>query len=108
LPPAPPAAAEFAQRELGPGVRVVAAFQNVPAHALKQNLGGELDLDVLICADDLSAAEQVESLAMAAGMRGYFAGPLANAVVVEGLTAILISLNKHYSTRTASIMVTGI
>lgn len=108
LPPAPPAAAEHAQRILGPGVRVVAAFQNVPAHALKKNLGEELDLDVLICADDLSAAEQVRRLAEDGGMRGYYAGPLANAVVVEGLTAILISLNKHYGTRTASIQVTGI
>jgi NADPH-dependent F420 reductase len=108
LPPAPPAAAEHAQRALGPGVRVVAAFQNVPSHALKKNLGGALDLDVLICADDLSAAEQVERLAEAGGMRAYYAGPLANAVVVEGLTAVLISLNKHYGTRTASIQVTGI
>jgi predicted dinucleotide-binding enzyme len=89
-------------------VRVVAAFQNVPAHALKRNLGERLDTDVLVCADDLPAAEQVIGLAQAAGMRAYYAGGLDNAVVVEGLTSILISLNKHYGVKTASIGVTGL
>jgi predicted dinucleotide-binding enzyme len=37
-PPASPAAARMAQDKLGPGVRVVAAFQNVPASVLKKNL----------------------------------------------------------------------
>ncbi len=78
-----------------------------PSHALKQNLGGAIDTDVLVCSDDLPAAEEVILLAQAAGMRAYYAGGLDNAVVVEGLTSILISLNKHYGTRTASIQVTG-
>lgn len=107
-PPAPPSAGRLAQELLGPGVRVVAAFQNVPAHALKKNLGAAMDTDVLICSDDLPAAQQVMALAQAAGMRAYYAGGLDNAVVVEGLTSILISLNKHYGTKTASIAVTGI
>jgi NADPH-dependent F420 reductase len=107
-PPAPPAAARLAQEILGPGVRVVAAFQNVPAHALKKNLGQSLDTDVLVCSDDLPAAEQVIQLAEAGGMRGYYAGGLDNAVVVEGLTSILISLNARYGIKTASIGVTGI
>jgi NADPH-dependent F420 reductase len=107
-PPAPPAAARLAQQILGPGVRVVAAFQNVPAHALKKNLGQSLDTDVLVCADDLQAAEEVIRIAEAAGMRGYFAGGLDNAVVVEGLTSILISLNARYGVKTASIGITGI
>jgi len=107
-PPAPPAAARLAQEILGPGVRVVAAFQNVPAHALKKNLGQSLDTDVLVCADDLQAADQVIQLAEAGGMRGYYAGGLDNAVVVEGLTSILISLNARYGVKTASIGITGI
>ena len=107
-PPAPPAAARLAQQILGPGVRVVAAFQNVPAHALKKNLGQSLDTDVLVCADDLPAAEEVIRLAEAGGMRGYYAGGLDNAVVVEGLTSILISLNARYGVKTASIGITGI
>ena len=107
-PPSPPAAASLAQQILGPGVRVVAAFQNVPSHALKKNLGQSLDTDVLVCADDLQAADEVIRLAEAGGMRGYYAGGLDNAVVVEGLTSILISLNAHYGVKTASIGITGI
>lgn len=107
-PPAPPSAARQAQEILGPEVRVVAAFQNVPAHALKKNLGGALDFDVLVCADDLEAAQQVIRLTEAAGMRGYFAGSLENAIVVEGLTSILISVNKQYGIKTASVAITGI
>lgn len=107
-PPNPPAAARHAQDVLGAGVRVVAAFQTVPAHVLNKNLGGKLDLDVLVCADDEDAAQEVIKLAQAAGMRAYFAGSLDNANVVEGMTSLLISLNKNYGVKTASIGVTGI
>jgi len=107
-PPAPPSAARLAQEILGPGVRVVAAFQNVPAHALKKDLGQSLETDVLVCADDLEAAESVIQLAGAGGMCAYYAGNLDNAIVVEGLTSILISLNKRYGVKTASIGVTGL
>lgn len=107
-PPEAPSAARLAQDLLGPGVRVVAAFQNVPAHALKKNLDQPLDTDVLVCADDLEAAEQVISLAQAGGMRAYYAGGLDNAIVVEGITSLLISINKRYGTKTATIHVAGL
>ena len=107
-PPPAPSAGRLAQQILGDGVRVVAALQNVPSHALRKNLGGQLDTDVLVCADDLKAGEQVISLIAAIGMHGYYAGGLDNAVVVEGITALLISINKYYRTKTASIGVTGL
>lgn len=107
-PPAPPSAGRIAQDILGPGARVVAAFQNVPAHVLKKNLGEPLDTDVLVCADDVDAGQEVVRLAEAAGMRAYLAGGLDNAIVVEGITSILISLNKQYGVKTASIGITGI
>jgi 8-hydroxy-5-deazaflavin:NADPH oxidoreductase len=106
-PPQPPSAARLAQDQLGPGATVVAAFQNVPASALKKKVGQPMELDVLVCADSVEAAEQVIKLVEAAGMNGYYAGDLDNAVVVEGLTSLLISLNKHYGGH-ASIGVTGI
>lgn len=107
-PPDPPAAARIAQDILGREVRVVAAFQNVPAHVLKHNLGQRLDAAVLVCSDDHEAAEQVIRLAEAAGMNAYFAGGLDNAVVGEGLTAVLIAMNKRYKSKSAAITVTGI
>jgi 8-hydroxy-5-deazaflavin:NADPH oxidoreductase len=107
-PPVPPSAGRIAQDVLGKEARVVAAFQNVPASVLKRNPSQPLDTDVLVCSDDPAAAEAVIHLAELGGMRGYYAGSLDNAVVVEGLTSILISLNKHYNIKTASIGITGI
>jgi NADPH-dependent F420 reductase len=107
-PPAPPAAARQAQTLLGPGVRVVAAFQNVPAHVLKKDLGSTIATDVLVCSDDVDAALAVIQLAQAGGMQAYYAGGLDNAVVVEGLTALLISINKHYGVKNTSIGISGI
>jgi len=107
-PPPPPAAARIAQDILGPGVKVVAAFQNIPAHSLKKNLGGVMNAEVLVCADDLGAAEQVIKLSSAGGLPAYYAGGLDNAVVVEGLTSILISINQYYEIKNTSIQVSGI
>ena len=107
-PPRPLCEAQEAQDLLGRSVRVVAAFQNVPANLLILNIGKPMDADILVCSDDIPAAKQVILLAQAAGMRGYYAGVLANAIVVEGLTSILISLNKHYGVKNASIRVMGI
>jgi NADPH-dependent F420 reductase len=106
-PPTGRAAARAAQDLLGPAVRVVAGFQNVPAHVLKK-LEMELASDVLVCGDEPDAKQQVIALAEAAGMQAYDAGGLDNAVVVEGLTAIIISLNKRYKSKTGGIRVSGI
>jgi len=95
-PPAQPSAGRTAQDILGPAVKVVAAFQNVPASALKKNLDQPVKTDVLVCSDDIQAAESVVTLAEDGGMRAYYAGGLDNAVVVEGITALLIAANKHY------------
>ncbi len=107
-PPTAPCAAEQTQMILGSKVRIVAAFQNVPAKLLRRNLDQPLDADVLVTADDVSAAERVITLAEAAGMNGYYAGPLINSNVVEGLTSILISLNKYYRIKDARIRISGI
>jgi len=85
----------------------VAAFQHVPAFSLKK-LDVELASDVLVCGDDADAKQQVIQLAAAAGMQAYDAGGLDNAVVVEGLTALIISLNKKYKSKTGGIRVSGI
>jgi 8-hydroxy-5-deazaflavin:NADPH oxidoreductase len=106
-PPEPPSAARQAQELLGASVRVVAAFQNVPAHALKRDLDQPLNADVLVCADDLAAAQAVMALAQGGGMRAYFAGGLDNALTVEGLTALLIAINGYYKINTASIRIAG-
>lgn len=95
------------QQLLGPAVRVVSAFQNVSAHHLK-DLSHRLDCDVLVCGDDKDACETTIALARAAGMRAWYAGPLANSVVAEGLTSVLIALNQRYKVPSSGIRITGV
>jgi 8-hydroxy-5-deazaflavin:NADPH oxidoreductase len=106
-PPEGKASARLAQDLLGPEVKVVGAFQNVPAHALKQ-LDHELASDVMVTADDAEARAAVVRLAEAAGMRAYEAGGLDNGLVVEGLTALIIAMNKRYKSKTGGIRISGI
>lgn len=107
-PPESPSAARIAQTILGSKVKVVGAFQNVPANLLKNDIDQTVHADVLVCSDDISAAQQVIHLAQDIGLRGYYAGGLDNAIVVEGLTSILISINKYYKGKTASISISGL
>jgi NADPH-dependent F420 reductase len=107
-PPAPPAAARIAQDLLGNEVRVIAAFQTVPATSLRKNFTQPLDSDVLVCGDDPVAAETVMQLARDAGLQAYFAGNLEKSIVVEGLTSILVSMNKYYKSRHGTLKVAGI
>jgi 8-hydroxy-5-deazaflavin:NADPH oxidoreductase len=95
------------QRLLGPEVRVVSAFQNVSAHHLK-DLSHRMDCDVLVCGDDKEACEATIALAGAAGMRAWHAGVLANSVVSEGLTSVLIALNQRYKVPSSGIRITGL
>lgn len=92
---------------LGPGVKVVSAFQNVSATHLK-DLAHAIDCDVLVCGDDADAREQVVQLVQAAGMTGWHAGPLANSAASEALTSVLIAINKRYKVPGSGIRITGV
>ncbi len=105
-PPEPPSAARLAQEVLGESVRVVAAFQNIPASSLK-DLEKDLDSDVLVCADKQEDAEVVMDLIRGAGMNAYYIGDLDIAITVEGLTAVLVYLNKYNDIKHASIKIVG-
>jgi NADPH-dependent F420 reductase len=106
VPPAGSAAQE-AQQQLGEGVTVVAAFQNVSAVLLKE-LAHVVECDVLICGDDRAGKEVAAQLSRDAGLRALDAGPLQNAVVVEGLTAMLIGINKRARIKHSGIRITGL
>ena len=100
-------AAEEAQAQLGESVRVAAAFQNVSAGHL-QDLSWEADCDVLVAADDKQAKQMAMELARAAGFFAVDAGPLANASVIEGLTALMIGINIRNKVKGSGIRITGI
>jgi hypothetical protein len=93
------------QTMLGASVKVVSAFQNVPAHLL-QDLAHEVDCDVLVCGDDVQARETVVELAASIGLRALHAGPIVNSAAAEALTSVLISINARYKVPGAGIRIT--
>jgi hypothetical protein len=94
------------QNILGDRARVVSAFQNISAHRL-HDLEQDVACDVLVCGDDDAACETAVGLAEAAGMKAWRAGPLANSVVAEALTSVLISINRRYGILGSGIRITG-
>ncbi len=104
--PASGSAAQEAQQILGEDVKVVSAFQNVSYEKL---LGEDVTLsDVLVCGNDVQAKQSVIGLIQQAGMKGFDAGPIQNSIVSEGLTSVLININKNYGVRSAGIHIIGI
>ncbi len=98
-------AGQIAQALLGEEVRVVSAFQNVPAAGLQE--AEAPDCDVLVCGNDREARQAVIELVEAAGMRGFHAGMINNAAAAEALTSVLIVINKQYKCH-AGIRITGL
>ncbi len=95
-----------AQNYLGDEVRVVSAYQNVAADHLN-DLSHNPDCDVLVCGNDKDACGLVVELTEAAGMKGWHAGPIANAVVAEAMTSVLITLNRRYKIPGSGFSITG-
>jgi hypothetical protein len=104
MPPAGSAAQE-AREILGEGVEVVSAFQNISYEHLLHD--EPVECDVLVCGTSKEARAEVLKLVAAAGLTGWDAGPIENSVVIEGLTSILIHINKQYGSTQAGIKLTG-
>ncbi len=103
--PSEGSAAQQAQTILGEGVQVVSAFQNISyEHLLKDE---EVACDVLVCGAK-EAREKVIGLVADAGLVGWSGGPIENSVIVEGLTSVLIGLNKQFGVLDAGIRITGL
>ena len=105
MPPAGSAAQE-AHAILGEGVEVVDAFQSISFEHLMH--GEEIPCDVLVTGSSKEARLTVIPLVEAAGLTAWDAGPIENSVVVEGLTSLLIYMNKQYGSTHAGIKITGI
>lgn len=85
---------------------VVAGLHSLAA----SNLGAEEppDEDALVCGDDPDAKQMVLELAgrITSG-RAVDCGPLASARALEGLTAVIVNVNKRYKAH-AGVRVTGL
>jgi len=100
-------ATEEAQAFFGPETKVVAAFQNVSAHLLRE-LHHPIDCDVLLCGNDAEAKKTVSGLVAKIGLQAHDVGPAESARVVEGLTSLLIRLNIRHKSKSAGIRITGL
>lgn len=105
---APPAgsALQEAQQILGDEAPVIGALHNISAVDLGDaaaSLG-----DVLVCGDSVEAKQKVMEIIHRIGARAFDAGPASNAYVVEGLTGVIIYLNRKYKSKHGSIKITGI
>jgi len=103
--PAAGSAAQEAKEILGDDVQVAAAFQNIShEHLMSED---DVECDVLVTGSSKSARTEALTLVEAAGMTGWDAGPIENSVVLEGLTSVLININKQYGSTHAGIKITG-
>jgi predicted dinucleotide-binding enzyme len=96
--------AERVQAELD--APVVAGLHSLAA----SNLGGEEapDEDALVCGDDAAAkALALEVAGRITDGRAIDAGPLASARALEGMTAVIVNVNKRYKTH-AGLRITGL
>ncbi|HVB85541.1 MAG TPA: NADPH-dependent F420 reductase [Candidatus Dormibacteraeota bacterium] len=96
-------------RELVPAtIPVLSAFHNVSAMVL-QDLAATPDCDVLVCGDDESAKQILfRFVRLIPGLRPLDAGPLEMSSIVEGLTPLLISVNRRYRVHHSGIRITGL
>ncbi len=92
-------AAELIQFRV-PDCIVTSGFQNLSAQDLLKP-DRVLNGDVIICGDDHESKLITMELANSiSGMRGIDGGPLGNSKTVEGLTALILYVNKQTKSRT--------
>jgi len=105
-PPPQGSAAEEVQALL-PDARVVAAFHHIAAHELAET-DHAIECDLLLCGGDAAAKDVVSTLGVSLGLRAIDVGPLANAGPVEGITALLATINRRYKLKNSGIKITGL
>lgn len=105
-PPTQGSSAEEAQEILGPEARVVAAFHHIAAHELGAD--HPIECDLLLCGGDDEAKQAVAELGRNLGLRAVDVGALTNAGPLEGITAVLATINRRYKLKNSGIKITGL
>jgi len=99
-------AAQEAHEILGEEVQVTSAFQNISHEHLMHD--GPVECDILVTGTSREARAETLKLVAAAGLTGWDAGPIENSVVVEGMTSVLIGINRQYGSKSAGIRIIGV
>ena len=105
-PPPAGSSAEEAQALLAEA-RVVAAFHHIAAHELSET-DRPIECDLLLCGADAVAKETVAELARSMGLRPIDVGALSNAGPLEGITAVLATINRRYKLKNSGITIPGL
>jgi NADPH-dependent F420 reductase len=106
-PPPQGSSAEEVQELLGAEARVVAAFHHIAAHELSATEHA-IECDLLLCGGDAEAKKVVGELAHTMGLRAVDVGALTNAGPLEGITAVLATINRRYKLKNSGIKITGL
>ena len=104
--PAAGSALQEAEQILNGEAPVIGAMHNISAVDL-----GDVDAplgDVLVCGDDNAAKQKVMEIIERIGASPYDGGPASNAYVLEGLTGVIIHLNRKYKSKHGSIRIVGV
>jgi NADPH-dependent F420 reductase len=104
MPPAGSAAQEACEI-LGEKVQVTSGFQNISHELLMHD--ESIECEVLVTGTSQEARTETLKLVHAAGLTGWDAGPIENSVVIEGLTSVLIHINRQSGSAHAGIKITG-
>ena len=86
---------------------MVAAFHHIAAHELSAT-EHDIECDLLICGGDAEAKKQVTELGASMGLRAVDVGALTNAGPLEGITAVLATINRRYKLKNSGIKITGL
>ena len=105
-PPASGSSAEEVQVLL-PDAKVVAAFHHIAAHELSETERA-IECDLLLCGGDAAAKDTVGELGRSMGLRPVDVGVLSNAGPLEGITAVLATINRRYKLKNSGIKITGL
>jgi len=106
-PPPQGSAAEEVQDLLGSEARVVAAFHHIAAHELSATEHA-IECDLLLCGGDAEAKKVAGELGQSMGLRAVDVGALTNAGPLEGITAVLTTINRRYKLKNSGIKITGL
>jgi NADPH-dependent F420 reductase len=100
-------AAQEACLILGNSVQLAAAFHNLSYENLMADNGSDI-CEILVTGTSEDARKITLELVKNAGFVGWDAGPIENSVVLEGLTSILIGINRKYGSKNAGIRISGV
>ncbi len=90
------------------GVPFCGACKTLPAHVL-EDIRQPLECDTFVFGDDKAARERLRDLlARIPGLRPLEVGGLSAAATLEGMTALLIRINRRYKSRAGRFRVLGL